>query len=122
MEVLKQEVENNLSSGPSQEQGEDMAQEERQDAPQKLRLTMRHQEGISRTPKVKERACKGLAFRAEREKKPSAREVHLISFGVFSLVVLILFLFEKILITPEQRKKPEFPPDTPANYRARLKD
>lgn len=44
---------------------------------------VRHQEGISRTQKVNERACKALAFRPERENKPSAREVHLISFFFF---------------------------------------
>lgn len=39
MEVLKLEVENNLSGGHFQEQGENVAQEERQDAPWRLRLT-----------------------------------------------------------------------------------
>lgn len=39
MERLKQDVENKLSSRLCQEQGEGMAQKERQDAPQKLRLT-----------------------------------------------------------------------------------
>lgn len=39
MEILKLEVENNLSGGHFQEQGENVAQEERQDAPWRLRLT-----------------------------------------------------------------------------------
>lgn len=37
-------------------------------------------------------------------------------------MVLILVLFGNILIRPEQSKRPEVPPDTPANDRARLKE
>lgn len=120
MKVLKLEVENNLSSGHFQEQGENMAQEERQGAPQRLRLTEWENKKVSAGhQRLNRRAYRAPALRAGGENELSAREVHLISF-FFLLVVLILFLFGKILMRPEQRRS-DIPQDILTNDRARLK-
>lgn len=122
MEGLKQDVENKLSSRLCQEQGEGMAQKERQDAPQKLRLSEWEIRRVSAGQQrlKKQRACKAPAFRAGKRNKSSAREVCLISF--FFPCGLNFVLFGKIWIRPEQRKRPDVPPDTPADDRARLKE